>query len=176
MPVAEDCCLQMALRRKASRNDCAPDALNSLQFAGRNLQRVLKGLRGKWGGRACGAAARDWRSGGHGSGAGLVRLPVCGLLSTSELAWRRQRKKARYQDNRDLPGGAFVVVGDVSGVAQAFGQEDDFTWLTLTRLTEQAHGAFRVLGTTSVLAHSTEPSDCKHPAFPTARQSSRLTT
>jgi hypothetical protein len=55
------------------------------------------------------------------------------ILPVSALACWRQRKKARYQDNRDLAGGAFVVVGDVSGVAQAFGQEDDITVLTLTR-------------------------------------------
>lgn len=41
-----------------------------------------------------------------------------------DASWR-QRKKTLYHDNRDLAGGAFVVVGDVSGVAQAFGQEDD---------------------------------------------------
>ena len=46
---------------------------------------------------------------------------------------------------------------NVARVAQAFGQEDDITVLTLTRLAEHDISVSRVPGSTSVLAHSTEP-------------------
>lgn len=131
------------------------------------------GVRG--GRRRCWSRCSKGARGDGRSGRATVLAPAEAGWSGGPGCWR-QRKTARRQENCDLARGAFVVVGDDRGAAQAFGQVDDITVVTLTRLTEQEHGAFRVPGATSVLAQSTAPSDPEHPAFPTARQSSRRTS
>jgi hypothetical protein len=73
----------------AIQEQYAPDALNSLQFGGLILRSVLNGLWGKWGGRGCGVAARDQRSGVRGGTRPVAGVSVAldeslGLLATTD--------------------------------------------------------------------------------------------